>query len=230
MALQNAEWPPLLFPREAEFFPATQTVSGGQSISGSEQVISSGGAGRWRAVMSVPVRGEERVLALRAMLAGLEGRLGTILVPKWDRFRQRDINGRRFSEVGATAYGDCSLNFDLSGWGQDENPPASTGESSALGSTQISVNYAPGIDGVRPGQYFGIGPRLHIVQQVWAEDEEGASTIRFWPPLRSAVEEGTAVILDRPVCLMRLASDDAGQTVLTRRAHGVAQLEFVEAY
>lgn len=58
---------------------------------------------------------------------------------------------------------------------------------------------------------------------------ENVEVIEFWPRLREAAPAGTPLILNRPVCLMNLSSDDTG--VLEESVEGAARpvLEFEEA-
>lgn len=235
MVLEAASWPATVFPRSGLFYPENQTGSGGVSILGNEQIRVAPST-RWRARFSGPVATEASVLAWRAFVAGMGGRAGTVLVPKWEAFGPRDVNGRRLSEVGTALYGDDGLfndgvNFDLSGWGQDDSTVYATlAAPAALNATQISVNYAEGIDGVRPGQYFGIGQRLYMVTQTWQVDEGEPTNIRFTPWLREDMAAGATVIIDRPVCLMRFAQDQTGELELDMGRWGSGGLEFVEAW
>lgn len=230
MVARAMSWPAALPPRRVDFSPASQTRSGGQSLSGSEQIIASP-AGMWKASVAVAVRGEAANLAVRAFVAQMEGRAGTVLVPKWDKYRPRDLNGRQFSQAAAAGYagvrGD-QFNFDLSGFGQGEIAYALTAEAANLRATVIKVDVLNG-DGPRPGHYIGLGSRLYQCQQVWQTDIEGPVTIQFWPPLRGNVPAGARVIIDRPVVLMRFASDETGEIALSRAGSGSVSFEFVEA-
>lgn len=228
MAANAISWPPLLIPRQASFQLDSMSQSGGLSMTGSEQVTVSN-AGRWKARLDVPVARENRVLALRGLLAQLGGRAGTVLVPKWERYGPRDANGRRMAQLATAGYSGCGVNFDGSAFGQDDFAHATTSASAALGATQISLTLATGIDGPRPGQYFGIGDRLYICNAAWQEDEGDPLVVQFAPRLRVAVASGTRVILDRPVCLMRLANDDSGELMLDAGRFGTTNLDFVEA-
>lgn len=228
MAANAISWPALLIPRQASFQIDVPSRSGGLSMTGSEQVTVSN-AGRWKARLDIPLARENRVLAMRALLAQLEGRAGTVLVPKWERYGPRDANGKRLAQLATAAYENCGLNADLSAFGQDEFEHATLATSASAGATQISVTLAAGIDGPRPGQYFGIGQRLHLCQAVWQEDEGDALRVQFTPRLREAGTAGDRVILDRPVCLMRLASDDSGNVMLDAGRFGTATFDFVEA-
>ena len=235
MALVAAQWLPAIFPRSGAFFLENQSRSGGLSILGNEQVTVAPSS-RWRAGFSGPVVTEATVLAWRAFVAAMGGRAGTVLVPKWEAYGPRNANGRRFEEQATALYGDDALfddgtNFDLSGWGQDDDPVYATlAEAAALNATQIAVNYAPGIDGVRPGQYFSIGHRLHLATQTWQEAAGQPTQIRFTPWLRESAAAGATVNIDRPVCLMRFAGDATGELDLDMGRWGQGQLEFVEAW
>lgn len=265
MALVAASWLPAIFPRAGLFYLENQSSSGGVSILGNEQVVVAPSS-RWRARFSMPVVTETSVLAWRAFVAAMGGRAGTVLVPKWEAYGPRDANGRRFEELATALYGDGETNFDLSGFGQDDTPVYATlAEPAALNATQITVNYAPGIDGVRPGQYFTIGHRLYMVTQTWqtgggeplnslythrpwsdnrvwrddipwdttSADEPTGETqamIRFTPWLREDVAAGTAINIDRPVCLMRFAQDVTGELELDLGRWGSGGLEFTEAW
>jgi hypothetical protein len=219
-------WPALLIPTNVEFSPENSTRSGGVSAMGNEQ-ITINPAARWRATMDISIRGEEKVLSWRRLRA--HGRATTFLVPVFDRYRQRNQNGRKFALLGTASTGGDALNFDLSGWGQDDTVVYATlAEPAAINATQIAVNYAPGIDGLRPGHRFSIGNRMHEVTDTWQVDD-GPTQIRFAPWLREAASAGAEINIERPVCLMRLANDNSGDAVLTNRRSGLITLEFTEA-
>lgn len=231
MAANAIAWPAALFPQSSAFKMDVPIRSGGLSVTGYEQVTVST-AGRWRASLSVGVYTEGAVLAARALGAQMQGRAGTILVPKWEMYGVRNGNGRRFEQQGTAQYENASIqgetNFDLSAFGQEEETHATLAASAALGATQISVNLLDG-EGPRPGQYFGISNRLHLASHVWQVEPGAATNIRFWPPLRSAHASGTRVILDRPVCLMRFEGDSAADLMLDFGRWGSLSLDLVEA-
>lgn len=227
MALNAASWPVALLPRSVDFMPEQQSRSGGLSLTGSEQITVSN-SGRWRARVTVAIRGEARNLALRAFVAQMEGRVGTVLVPKWERYRPANVNGREFSQVNGVGYSCDDFNFDLSGFGQSDHVAATLAASAAAGTTQVGLTLLDG-EGPRPGHYFGIGQRIYRVQHVWQEDEGDPTQVRFWPRLRSAAASGVTAILDRPVCLMRFADDSQGEAALSRAGSGLVTFEFVEA-
>lgn len=233
MALVAADWPVHLRPRRVRFRPENQSRSGGLSTLGNEQVTVAPSA-RWRASLTLPAVNERTILAWRAFVGAMDGRAGTVLVPNFDAFTARDGQGRRLRSYPSYGWGgdleQDGVAFNLSGWGIDDSVVHATlAASAALNATQISVNYAEGIDGVRPGQYFGIGNRLHIVTQTWQVDDDSPTQIRFRPWLRAAVPSGTKVIIENPLCLMRFADDMTGDLDLDLGRWGTGEIEMVEA-
>lgn len=228
MAGKAIAWPAAVFPAKAMFHPDTQSRSGGQSMTGSEQVTVSN-SGRWRAALTMPVLTDESILAWRAFISMMEGRAGTCLVPKWERYGVRNVNGREFDQQPIAEYGGDGLNFDLTGFGQsDDVVHAQMAVPAALGATRLSVIINDGA-GPRPGQYIGIGERLYIVQLAWELVEDGPLQVQVWPRLRGNAVMGERVILDRPVCLMRFATDQTGELELDMGRWGSPGIELVEA-
>ncbi len=227
MAGNAINWPYAVFPKSAMFHPENQSRSGGASLTGSEQVTISN-SGRWRARTASPILTENSVLAWRAFVSLMEGRAGTVLVPKWDNYGVRDMNGRELNEVGAASYDGDEWNFDMSGFGQSEITHATLSASAALNATRLSINVTDG-EGPRPGQYIGIDQRLYMVQLAWEEGEGDPLQVQIWPRLRVGAASATRVILDRPVCLMRFASDQTGELELDYGRWGHGGLELVEA-
>jgi len=221
------QWPIQLRPRSSSFHPDVPSRSGGLSITGYEQVTVSN-AGRWRATITIPLRREPMVLAYRAMISQLQGRVGTILVPYFQAYRPSNINGRKLSTCPAASYDKDLYNWDLSGWGQDDFTFATLASAASAGATQISLNLVDG-RGPRPGHYFGIGERLYLANAVWQETPTSPTQVRFWPRLRAASTAGTRVILDRPVCRMRLADDASGEATFDLARFADVTLSFVEA-
>ena len=226
MVARAITWPAGIFPRAGKFGFGASSRSGGQSISGSEQVTAMNPT--WRASFSGPVVTEESVLSWRAFVGAMTGRAGTVLVPRWEAYGPRDLNGRVMSEVEAASYDGGSLNFDLSGFGQETPTHATLAAAAGLNATRISVNLVD-IEGPRPGQYFGIGDRLYLATHVWMVAEGQPTQIQFTPWLRAAAPLGARVILDRPVCLMRFAGDQTGELELDMGRWGDGSFDFVEA-
>ncbi|AWX94004.1 hypothetical protein DPM13_16425 [Paracoccus mutanolyticus] len=76
-----------------------------------------------------------------------------------------------------------------------------------LRATQIDLTLVDST-GLRPGQYFSVGERLHRVQQAWRVG--AVNRIMFEPPLRAAVSAGARIEIERPVCKMRMVTETEG--------------------
>ena len=169
------ELPPGLSPSKVVFSKAMVSRSGGRSITGSEQVVSSH-AGFWRASLTIPVRGvgrrgEEATLAYRGLYAALDGMAGEVLVPLYTRWRPYGHLGKMLSVHSASGFESAGMLHDHSGFGQTE-PQVMFAEGAAVrGSTRITITH-PGVPALRPGHYFGIGNRLYLVARAWVLDYE----------------------------------------------------------
>ena len=176
-----------------------------RSISGAETVVPSMG-GHWEVDCTFVIRGEAAQLAWQAFLAQMEGRIGTTLVPIRTRFRPRDRDGHGVPGCGVAGLADAQT-WEHFGF---RNAPVATttlAASAPLRATTIKVT-GGNTTGLRPGQYFSIGERLYRVQHHW-QDADGTSNLMIQPPLRQAFT-AAALILDRPVCPMRFATEDEG--------------------
>lgn len=220
----------VMFPHQimrqaARFRVAGQSIASQVGISGAVTVKAAMGA-RWEASLSFVLRDEAQHLALRAFLAGMEGELGTTDVPAHSRFRPYDGAGHRVAacDVAGLADGQTWEHF---GFPNAPLESATLAEAADLRATRIKVDYSNST-GLRPGQRFAIGNRLHEVQLAWV-DAAGDNVLQIQPPLRAAVAAGTLVELHQPRCLMRLA-DASGPAYddLNPRMQAVT-LQFVEA-
>lgn len=223
-------WPAPLKPSDVLFALQNQSRSGGLALSGVEQVVTSFAA-RWRASIRVRVRSDAQILAARAFVSRLGGRVGTALVPAFDTRRASwpvDAWGRtlhpgftRDRTLDGTAYEDPSI--------PDESAIDATVDSAtALGALQISINVSQG-EPPLAGQYFGVGNYLHLITEV-VDSTGDVHTVNFVPRLRAAVSGGAAVTFTRPVSEMRLLTDDSGTLALRHLRFGDLDLEFVEAF
>lgn len=193
-----------------------------QSISGAETVIPAMGA-RWEVTGSFVIHGEQQELAWQAFIAQMEGGIGTTLVPIWSRFRPRTAAGLRVDwDNTAGLYG--AQTFEHFGFEASPIIGARLAAPAALRATQITIELLDST-GIRPGQYFSIGERLHQVQHHWQVG--GVRQVMIRPPLRVDAPAGTALELFRPVCLMRLA-EPAGEFEYTPDLASRVTCRFVE--
>lgn len=189
-------------------------------------------SGHWRMAASFWITSEATELAWNAFLACMEGRVGTTLFPISPRYPGRDQDGHRASRYGTASLGNDlpyegagSQMWDHSGFQAAAVVTAGVVEAADLRATRIKIENR-NTTGLRPGQYFSIGQRLYWAQMVW--DDGGVETVQFWPPLRAAVEAGAEVVLDRPHCLMRFATDQEGILSSTIDVAHVVEVNMVE--
>lgn len=245
-------WPYQLMPWKLAWKKSGASRTGGRSITGTQQVVRSD-AGFWEASWEGPVYYENRTLAYRALYAALDGMAGEVDVPCVTPWRPYDINGRMHNPNAAAGFSENLGLFDHSGFGQTEVATIWTDQAAALRATRLTLRHDA--EGLRPGHFFGIGYRLYLVSRAWAlasgtdggemdygaDDmyfngdqmfygEAGSSqVVEFWPPLREAVAINTPLVLGRPVCRMRMASDDTGVFEHTPGGVVAPSLEFVES-
>lgn len=212
-------WPVSLCPRSVRFQLQNQSRSGGLSLTGAEQIVASPAA-RWLAAVSLAIHTDDQVLDFRALLAGLNGRVNTVLVPAFDSRRapwSRDSAGRAITPARAAG----RLGLDASIRYRAVGPVA-------RGSTSISV-WVEGGSRPRPGQYLSVGDHLHVIASV-TPSPAGFLTLGLAPGLRVAVASGDMLELVLPVCLMRLANDEEGAMDLDLRRFADVTLNFVEVF
>ncbi|TIN10381.1 hypothetical protein [Mesorhizobium sp.] len=215
-------WPDaVLRPQNVAFDIAPRSLAGPSSVSGITQVVSSD-AGIWKATLgNIIIKSRNAVLAHRAISALLEGRLGTILVPLCRAYQPVPADSDALYED--VPHSDDALFDDDTGYvGTVIDVVAAAPAAVRAVSMTVTVNYAGDIE---PGQHFSLGERLYRVRSFDADT--GAMTFR--PPLREAVADGDPLNFDDPVCLMRLASDDAMNLELALRRFGSPTVNFIEA-
>ena len=224
------EWPKVLVPPTVDIHYDARTISGGVSLSGKEQ-IASRDFGIWRATLErVAIRRREQVLAWRALLVGLDGRAGTVLVPLFDRARAPwayDQYGRRIDPAFArerslddTPYADPAGLVDGLISAKVQSPAAARAAS-------IDINILKGST-PEPGMHFSIGTRAYRIRAI-TNIAGSVVTCNIRPGLREAVSADAIVNFTSPVCEMRLTSDDQGRAGLDMWKFAAPSFEFIEA-
>lgn len=219
-----------LVPRSESWRLANSARSGGLSLTGGEQLVAAI-AGRWEATLSLPVHSDAQILALRALLAGLDGRSGTLLVGPRDCRRVPwavDAYGRKISpklrrnpSLDGTPYADAP---NLA----DTLVVATLSGAHAIGATTAVIAVATGSP-PKPGNYFEIASRLYLITEVTAQVGIN-TTVKFRPRLRADAAAGAVVDLVSPVCTMRLADDASGWPDLDLGRFADVSLNLVEAF
>lgn len=226
--------PSNLVPTSASYRLQNVSRGGGASLSGIEQVVASN-AGVWAADLAFSLAGpraierEQTALALRGFLAGAQGRAGEILVPVFDAYKPRDAHARRLNGVAAVSFSDRTRLFEGGGFAQLDATHATLALAAVAGTIDLTIAITDGW-GLRPGHFLGLADRLYIVRAAWRDTANGPQKVRVAPRLRAAAVLGTPVLLDRPVCRMRLLDDGQGKDLaFDLLRFGSTTLSFVEA-
>lgn len=201
----QATFPHLALWQEVQIHLAGQSLETSESISGVETVVPTMRA-RWMAQANFVLRGEAATLQWQAFLAQMQGRLGTTLVPARSRYRPRDEDGLPlpFCDTARLAGAQTWEHF---GFENEDVPRITLASSAALRATEISLTLTEST-GLRPGQFFSLGERLHRVQHHWQDGT--AHRVMIEPPLRAAVAAGARLEIERPVCRMRMTTETEG--------------------
>jgi hypothetical protein len=211
-------WPAGLQDESIDFELETQSRSGGQSVSGAEQIVASP-AIRWRAEVKSYVRGNSAILAYRAFKGLLKGRFGTVLVPVCDGRTPTYMDG----QGTGIPFSDGAFFSDGTGWSQ----PRYLSRTYTYQYVGDILIFLQSTNNILPGMYFSINNRLYLVTSVAGSVPDLA--VNITPPLRETLPIGSFAIFDAPVCEMRLASDNSGSLSLTLNKYGSPVLSFVEA-
>lgn len=212
-------WPVCtLTPADITASPVSQNTSGGQSLTGREQVIGNT-PGRWTISLSgVRLQTKQQVKCWEALQAALDGRNKTILVPilgslfaPWPV-----VNGKEVRTYGDIPFDDGSLFDDGAGFYLPVIDAVTVG-TVAVGAVtaQIQVNYGAELEARND---FGVGDYAYRITEVLSVDETGDApiySVKFRLPAREAIPDGTSLDFDKPMIRCRLASDDG--MVLNRK-------------
>jgi hypothetical protein len=192
-----------------------KSLSGGQSLSGFEQVVSQF-SDRWTATFAFNINSDARVLAFRAFVMSMRGRANTVALPAFDLARAPwaadPLSGRlitpavaRSKRLDGTAFADPS---NL----RDSLIVASVAANTSLNNTSLPVSVTTG-SAPQPGHLFSIGSRLYTVLSTTGSGP--SYVLSIWPWLRADVSLGDAVNFTSPSCLMRFQTDAEGADALT---------------
>jgi len=211
-------WPKdLLIPRSMTPRQINGSLSGGRA-GGREQIIA-GASPYWGAIFEdFGIFTREQVLTFRAIIADLDGRAGSLLMPFYDS--SHSPGGDRvllpWSE-GET-------------WGEGE---LWDGDVTYIKLAAAAAERAVYLDviwngpGPQAGQYFSIGLGFHIIKSS-APATATTATLKVWPPLHTAWPIETKLEFDDPRCLMGLETDEEGALALEGVSHGNVSLRLIE--
>lgn len=221
----QASFPHLALWQDVRFRITGQSLEPAESISGVETIVPTM-RGRWVGSASMVLHGEAATLQWQAFLAQMQGRIGTTLVPARSRYRPKDRNGRDlpFNDIGGIA---GAQTFEHFGFRNAPVTRVALAAAAALRATELDLTLIDST-GLRPGQYFSIGERLHRVQHYW-QPAAASHRIMIEPPLRAAAPAGKRLEIERPVCRMRMMTEDEGAFDQSMAVLPTVQVNFVEA-
>lgn len=220
----QATFPFLALHQTAQFYLTGQSLEVQESLSGVDTVVPTM-RGRWSATATFVLHGEAATLQWQAFLAQMQGRIGTTLVPCHSRWRPRDRDGHGMTFRRVACFADAQT-MEHWGFAGTDRILAAVAAPAALRATQIDVTYYD-TTGLRPGQYFSIGDRLHRVQQSWRVGT--ANRLMIEPPLRGPVAAGARIEIERPACKMRMVTETEGLFDQSMAVLPQVQLQFAEA-
>lgn len=198
-----------------------RTRSGGETVTGREQVVSSG-LSRWIASLSIPLFNRQTILAHAALLAQLDGRANAVRLP----FCLGTNGPRVLPLLNGRPYAGNKLWLRPGLRPEDLGIAPVVAVTAPAGATEIIIN--PGtLVGMEAGVAFGLGERLYLCTSYHGA---AVATIQFRPKLRFQINAGTPVVWKSPRCIMRLRSDDSGTADIQIGRTGGAQFEFVEVW
>ncbi|WP_342163084.1 hypothetical protein [Methylobacterium sp. SD21] len=234
--MPDRAWNPILVPSAEQWGLKNATRTGGQSFSGVEQ-LSDSPAARWGASLTIPCGTQGKVLAMRAAIA--LGRSQVWIIGPVETARAPwfvdPLTGGRISYAMGAADAATDPAFET-------NPDtASTLDFRAAGpvamnATAMTIQRNRG-GLLQPGMMFSIGNRLHLLTDLLTPDpgadagyaQAGQIGVGIRPWTRADYAAGAPVEFGRPVCRMRLASDDTGALQLQLSRTGSVSLDLIEA-
>ena len=201
-------------PFDGGYSPSVRSLSGGQSLSGFEQ-IQTQQLDRWMASFSFSLNNTVHVRRMRAMLTQLRGRANTVALPSFDATskpwvvdtygRTHDPKFARDKSLDDTVYADdAGLIDDLIA--------SSVAVAAAVNATTFRIAMTTG-SAPLAGQRFSLGNRLYSIDEVTFVSGV-LYDLDIWPWLRVAASVSDVVNFTSPVCEMRLASDNEGADAL----------------
>jgi hypothetical protein len=125
------------------------------------------------------------------------------------------------------AFDDGALFSDGAGWDSKAAQPTLNAVGS-VSKTTVLIDL-PGYVKIEEGQRFSTpDARLYEIKDI-VQQLNGTITVNIRPPLRATYAAGTVLEFERPVCLMRLKSDQSGAIDLAFMRYGTPTLELVES-
>lgn len=212
-----------------------RNTAGTIALSGFTQVIAAD-AGTWKFVYeNIFINGWQDIQLWDTLALRIEGRLNPFLVKVCEGSRQPQIIGGPIPSYIDIPHSDDAL-FAAQSGGPTGAPgyaqpgaAATVFHNAARRATTIELKIEQG-QALQSGQFFSIGDRLYQVRAVVTpmNPTNKRMTVNFLPPLREAATAGDLVVLDRPVCKVRLATDNAMERILDANRSGPLSVTMLE--
>lgn len=222
-------WPAHTFnPTSIKADLVENVITGGQSLSGDEDVIATDGGGRWKITFSgIVLRTPKMIRLWDAWTAHLAGGARAVLCP----LVSCQTAPRPFAGAGIARPSALHADDDMFATAVGYASPfivASTVGSAALRATTLTINVAQGAR-IQGGEKFSINRRGHKIERVLSRTGQQATVI-VSTPTREAIPNGTAVNFEWPVVQTKLTpgQDLAPDLAFGRRAE--MSISFVEDF
>lgn len=209
-------------PQEVSARVIGSVISGGTALSGEEDIIATDGGGRWEIGYSgITLRTPTQIKAWEAW-EGFLGRGTTdCLVPFLSLgHANRSSNGRGLMPVSKLVTDDPVFPTAMS----YSAPPigAHAAASAGLRATTLSIAIDKGSPLVG-GEKFGVNGRAYRVIR-----QTSVGQFQTEPPLREAIESGTALHFDLPLLKCRSAPGESWSPTLSFGRRGEVSIRFLE--
>lgn len=176
----------------AHFALASNALQFQSPLNGTTQTVEFPGA-KWQLTATLPPMQRAEAAVWQAFLMQLRGTAG--------RFYAGDPYART---PRGTALGTPLVN----GASQTGNTLATDGWT--INQTQLLL----------PGDYFQVGTELKMITAVASSNGSGQATLAFEPPLRASPADNAALVVNSPVCIMRLADPVSGWDIAEAGYYG----------
>lgn len=228
-----ATWPHQALIQRAHWRPVGLVQNRVEGLSGETTIVPSF-RGHWECEMQILLHTESQILAWDAFMGQMAGGLGVTDAPVRQRYPARDRDGHSgsarlvasLSQSGSACRGNTVGTAEHFGLSMDPVVVARTAGSIPLRGSQVRV-ILTNTTGIRPGHLFSIGSRLYRALRHWQDDE--GHVVQFWPPAREAVAAGAVMVLDSPVCRVRLADEANGFPQVSVAPAEIVTISLIEA-
>ncbi len=192
---------PPVTPTEIKLHPLSNTAINESPVNRSTETLELSGA-RIEGYLSWDKLNEDEEKQLQSWIASLRGAAGRFFVPHYRYLKpQGDVSG--------TPIVSADLQYGAK-----------------IGVKDLLPNQTAWIE----GDWVSINDELKIVTADCLSNGLGFGELTFEPPLRQVVNQGEAIMYNRPHGIFRLKDDKQGSLALRRDKPGKIKVEIVEAF